>query len=112
MQTLKQANEVRRITGQARLQKSTTSLPWNIREVTPNGIWFTTSDGPVFVTNTAITNLKNLTNAGSLQAIADAWNGEDLTLRVARTELYEKWPELAAAIDGAVGEGLPLEGEQ
>ncbi|KKM23522.1 hypothetical protein LCGC14_1614420 [marine sediment metagenome] len=66
IQTLKQANKARRVTGQPSFDIITTTLPWNIREVTPNGIWFTTSDGLVFVTNTTITNLKNLMDAARL----------------------------------------------
>ena len=40
------------------------------------------------------------------QAIADVWNGESMELRIARTGLYEIWPELARGIDLAIGEGL------
>ena len=41
-----------------------------------------------------------------LQGIADAWNGDNMTMRLARDNLYQAWPLLARVIDIAVGEGL------
>jgi hypothetical protein len=72
MQTLKQANEARRIEGMASFDIITTSLPCTISEVTRNGIYFETDNGRVFVTSATINQLKAVTDAAGLYGHAEA----------------------------------------